>query len=119
MQSRAVHKALQNISCSVKLRERVMSSCALSKYRLKFEPNAGLSCCGSGERLTIFGGKHAVHASCTICTIPDVSQVLSDRRALFESARGLQREKGNTAGAEFIFGLEGLHPRSMLFVIPE
>ena len=95
-----------------------MSSCALSKYRLKFEPNVGLSCCGSGERLTTVGGKHA-RILYNLCKIPDVSQVLSDRRARFESARGLQREKGDTAGAEFIFGLEGLHPRSMFFVTPE
>ena len=38
-------------------------------------------------------------------------QVPSDRRALFESARRRQREKGNTAGAEFLFSAQGLHPK--------
>ena len=39
----------------------------------------------------------------------EVSQVPSDRRALFDRARSLQQE-GGMAGAEYLCGAEGLHP---------
>ena len=34
----------------------------------------------------------------------------SDRRALFDKALHLQEEKGGTAGAEYLFGADGLDP---------
>ena len=38
------------------------------------------------------------------------AHLVPDRCALFEKALNLQREKGGTAGAQYLFGAGGLHP---------